>query len=157
MSSSIQGNLPPYTQTYGMISDRKAHRIVPHLIQTKNLISLTIKGPFNEAGEGLSPLGVRTILHAVRDHQHLTKLDFQGNPEMGDEAAKILNVWLKNNTTIRDLSLCGCGLTDVGIVRLIPGLLESPSLERLCVNDNRIDESWSALRSVVKKVNITLY
>jgi Leucine-rich repeat (LRR) protein len=154
--SSIQRNPLPSTQMYRMISDRKAQRIA-RIIPEMNLVSLTIRGPSKGHGLGLSHVGAKMILDATQGIPSLTKLDLQGNPGMGDEAAKVISVWLQNHRTIQVLNLSGCGLTDVGIMRLVPGLLESPSLRRLCVNNNTINESWLALKSIAKIAQITLY
>ena len=77
-------------------------------------------------------LHIGEILHST---SAISALDLGDNP-IGDQGLQPIFDALKQNTSLKYLKICGCGMTDAGVASLAYGLCENDTLEELHLQSN---------------------
>lgn len=95
---------------------------------------------------GLTGTTMKALAHGIRHNKGLVAMDVSGN-SMGDVGAAFMISALKENKTIRQLSLRGCGLTVDSVCRLLTSLSISGGIDEIDLSGNCVGDKGAAILS----------
>jgi len=94
---------------------------------------------------GMTAHDATAVAEILKSNTSVTKVNLNGNKEIGDEGAKALAEALKVNTTLKELYLYGCGIGDGGAAALAEALRSNTSLTELGLSGNGFGEQGEQL------------
>lgn len=109
--------------------DLKAIQIAYILSQKPALMGLTIIGPHMLSEQGLTNYGATIIINSVGAHRSIKKLDLSGNQKITDEVVPAIIEMLKNNPSLQEFNISGCGLKNNGLLLIEDYLESNPSAQ----------------------------